>query len=137
LFGLLDHLDQWYGHDAKIGHVLVVARVTDAGGEERGEPGVTKLVADGLRWLRLDEGRQANRAGDQEAGTSPPAGTRAQNCRGPEGLRPDDGGPGAGAGRRERPASVTSLGRPGESRVRPKARVLRSLASGAKGRARV
>ena len=32
VFGLLDHLDEWYGHDAEIGHVLVVARVTDAGG---------------------------------------------------------------------------------------------------------
>ncbi len=32
VFGLLDHLDEWYGHDAEIGHVVVVARVTDAGG---------------------------------------------------------------------------------------------------------
>jgi hypothetical protein len=31
-FDLLDHLDEWYGHDAEIGHVLVVVRVTDAGG---------------------------------------------------------------------------------------------------------
>ena len=32
VFDLLDHLDEWYGHDAEIGHVLVVVRVTDAGG---------------------------------------------------------------------------------------------------------
>ena len=32
VFDLLDHLDEWYGHDAEIGHVLVVARVTDADG---------------------------------------------------------------------------------------------------------
>jgi hypothetical protein len=31
-FDLLDHLDEWYGQDAEIGHLLVVARVTDAGG---------------------------------------------------------------------------------------------------------
>jgi hypothetical protein len=33
VFDLLDHLDEWYGQDAEIGHLLVVARVTDAGGE--------------------------------------------------------------------------------------------------------
>jgi hypothetical protein len=32
VFDLLDHLDKWYGPDAEIGHVLVVARVTDADG---------------------------------------------------------------------------------------------------------
>jgi hypothetical protein len=32
VFGLLDHLDEWYGPDAEIEHVLVVVRVTDAGG---------------------------------------------------------------------------------------------------------
>ena len=32
VFDLLDHLDEWYGSDAEIGHVLVVARVTDADG---------------------------------------------------------------------------------------------------------
>ena len=32
VFDLLDHLDEWYGQDAEIGHVLVVARVTDADG---------------------------------------------------------------------------------------------------------
>ncbi|MDQ3316707.1 MAG: hypothetical protein M3522_05160 [Actinomycetota bacterium] len=32
VFDLLDHLDEWYGPDAEIGHVLVVVRVTDAGG---------------------------------------------------------------------------------------------------------
>jgi hypothetical protein len=32
VFGLLDHLDEWYGPDAEIGHVLVVVRVTDADG---------------------------------------------------------------------------------------------------------
>ena len=32
VFGLLDHLDEWYGHDAEIGHLMVVARVTDADG---------------------------------------------------------------------------------------------------------
>ena len=33
VFDLLDHLDEWYGQDAEIGHVLVVVRVTDAGGD--------------------------------------------------------------------------------------------------------
>jgi hypothetical protein len=33
VFGLLDHLDEWYGADAEIGHVLVVVRATDAGGD--------------------------------------------------------------------------------------------------------
>ena len=32
VFDLLDHLDEWYGHDAEIGHVLMVVRVTDADG---------------------------------------------------------------------------------------------------------
>ena len=32
VFDLLDHLDEWYGHDAEIGHVLVVVRATDADG---------------------------------------------------------------------------------------------------------
>ena len=32
VFGLLDHLDEWYGHDAEIEHVLMVVRVTDASG---------------------------------------------------------------------------------------------------------
>jgi len=32
VFGLLDHLDEWYGHDAEIEHVLMVVRVTDADG---------------------------------------------------------------------------------------------------------
>ena len=32
-FDLLDHLDEWYGSDAEIGHLLVVARVTDASGD--------------------------------------------------------------------------------------------------------
>ncbi len=31
VFDLLDHLDEWYGQDAEIEHVLVVVRVTDAG----------------------------------------------------------------------------------------------------------
>ena len=46
VFDLLDHLDEWYGPDAEIGHVLVVARVTDAGGERCTDvvtsPGTTK-----------------------------------------------------------------------------------------------
>jgi hypothetical protein len=33
VFDLLDHLDEWYGQDAEIEHVLVVVRVTDAGGD--------------------------------------------------------------------------------------------------------
>lgn len=33
VFDLLDHLDEWYGHDAEIGHMLVVVRVTDSGGD--------------------------------------------------------------------------------------------------------
>jgi hypothetical protein len=32
VFDLIDHLDEWYGCDAEIGHVLMVARVTDADG---------------------------------------------------------------------------------------------------------
>ena len=32
VFDLLDHLDEWYVQDAEIGHVLMVARVTDADG---------------------------------------------------------------------------------------------------------
>ncbi len=32
VFDLLDHLDEWYGQDAEIGHVMVVVRVMDAGG---------------------------------------------------------------------------------------------------------
>jgi hypothetical protein len=32
VFDLLDHLDEWYGQDAEIGHVLVVVRVTDSDG---------------------------------------------------------------------------------------------------------
>ncbi len=33
VFDLLDHLDEWYGQDAEIGHLVVVVRATDAGGE--------------------------------------------------------------------------------------------------------
>ncbi len=33
VFDLLDHLDEWYGQGAEIEHVLVVVRVTDAGGD--------------------------------------------------------------------------------------------------------
>jgi hypothetical protein len=33
VFDLLDHLDEWYGQDADIEHMLVVVRVTDAGGD--------------------------------------------------------------------------------------------------------
>ena len=33
VFDLLDHLDEWYGHDAEIEHVLVVVRVTDSYGD--------------------------------------------------------------------------------------------------------
>ena len=32
-FDLLDHLDEWYGPDAEIEHVLVVVRVRDATGD--------------------------------------------------------------------------------------------------------
>ena len=32
VFDLLDHLDEWYGPGAEIGHLLVVARAADAGG---------------------------------------------------------------------------------------------------------
>jgi hypothetical protein len=46
VFDLLDHLDEWYGPDAEIGHVLVVARVTDADGARCTDvvtsPGATK-----------------------------------------------------------------------------------------------
>ena len=54
VFDLLDHLDEWYGHDAEIGHLLVVARVTDAGGVRCTDvvtsPGTTKDEA--LEMLR-------------------------------------------------------------------------------------
>jgi len=46
VFDLLDHLDEWYGQDAEIGHLLVVARVKDAGGHWYTDvvtnPGMTK-----------------------------------------------------------------------------------------------
>jgi hypothetical protein len=49
VFGLLDHLDEWYGHDAEIGHVLVVVRATDAEGcrctDVVSGPGTTKEEA--------------------------------------------------------------------------------------------
>ncbi len=52
VFDLLDHLDEWYGQDAEIGHVLVVARVTDAGGVRCTDvvtsPGTTKDDALGM-----------------------------------------------------------------------------------------
>lgn len=32
VFDFLDHLDEWYGQGAEIGHLMVVARVTDASG---------------------------------------------------------------------------------------------------------
>ena len=54
VFDLLDHLDEWYGPDAEIGHVLMVARVTDADGERCTDvvssPGTTKEEA--LEMLR-------------------------------------------------------------------------------------
>ena len=54
VFDLLDHLDEWYGPDAEIGHVLMVARVTDADGERYTDvvssPGTTKEEA--LEMLR-------------------------------------------------------------------------------------
>ncbi len=52
VFDLLDHLDEWYGPDAEIGHVLVVVRVTDAGGGRCTDvvtsPGTTKDEALGM-----------------------------------------------------------------------------------------
>jgi len=46
VFDLLDHLDEWYGPDAEIGHVMVVVRATDAGGcrytDVVTSPGTTK-----------------------------------------------------------------------------------------------
>ncbi len=46
VFDLLDHLDEWYGHDAEIGHVLVVVRATDSDGVRCTDvvtsPGTTK-----------------------------------------------------------------------------------------------
>ena len=54
VFDLLDHLDEWYGPDAEIGHVLMVVRVTDADGERYTDvvsgPGTTKEEA--LEMLR-------------------------------------------------------------------------------------
>ena len=52
VFDLLDHLDEWYGQDAEIGHVLVVVRVTDANGARCTDvvtsPGTTKEEALGM-----------------------------------------------------------------------------------------
>ncbi len=52
VFDLLDHLDEWYGPGAEIGHVLVVVRVTDANGARCTDvvtsPGTTKEEALGM-----------------------------------------------------------------------------------------
>jgi hypothetical protein len=73
VFDLLDHLDEWYGHDAEIGHVLVVAQVTDAGGERCTDvvtsPGTTKDEAlEMLRRAHDIHNRPAAQTGAEDPG---------------------------------------------------------------------
>jgi hypothetical protein len=72
VFDLLDHLDEWYGQDAEIEHLLVVAR-----GDGRGRSPVHR---------RRDQSRHTEGGGarDAEAGLRhpQPAG-RADGLRGP------------------------------------------------------
>jgi hypothetical protein len=68
VFDLLDHLDEWYGHDAEIEHVLVVVRVTDAGGGRCTDvvtsPGTTRDEALGMMTRAYDiQNRPAARTG--------------------------------------------------------------------------
>ncbi len=76
VFDLLDHLDEWYGHDAEIGHVLVVVRATDAGGQRCTDvvagPGTTK--AEALEMLRRAHdiySRPAARTGGEDPKRNP------------------------------------------------------------------
>ncbi len=69
VFDLLDHLDEWYGPDAEIGHVLVIARVKDANGERCTDvvtsPGTTREEALGmLMRAHAIHVRQAAQAGE-------------------------------------------------------------------------
>ncbi len=76
VFDLLDHLDEWYGHDAEIGHVLVVVRATDAGGQRCTDvvtrAGTTK--AEALEMLRRAHGiysRPAAQTGGEDPKRNP------------------------------------------------------------------
>ena len=68
VFDLLDHLDEWYGPGAEIGHLLVVPRATDAGGgRSAGEAGRGTAGE--------PSGRPGGRRG-REKGAGPCVGTR-------------------------------------------------------------
>ncbi len=73
VFDLLDHLDEWYGQDAEIEHLLVVARVTDAGGERCTDvvtsAGTTQEEALGMLRRAYDiHNRPVARTGSDEPG---------------------------------------------------------------------
>ena len=70
VFDLLDHLDEWYGHDAEIDHVLVVVRATDACGGRCTDvvtsPGTTKdEVLEMLGRAHAIHGRPAAKEGGE------------------------------------------------------------------------
>ena len=72
VFDLLDHLDEWYGPDAEIRHLLVIVRVTDAGDERCTDvvtsPGTTKdEVLEMLRRAHAIHSRQAAQTGGENA----------------------------------------------------------------------
>ncbi len=71
VFDLLDHLDDWYGQDAEIEHVLVVVRVTDAGGDRCTDvvtsPGTPKEEA--LDMLERAHGAHSRPAAQTGGGT--------------------------------------------------------------------
>ena len=73
VFDLLDHLDEWYGPDAEIRHLLVVVRVTDADGGRCTDvvtsPGTTKDEAlEMLRRAYVMHDRPAAQTGAEEPG---------------------------------------------------------------------
>ena len=73
VFDLLDHLDEWYGPGAEIGHVLVVVRVEEADGERCTDvvtsPGTTREEALGmLRRAHDIHGRPAAKGGEGTPG---------------------------------------------------------------------
>ena len=73
VFDLLDHLDEWYGQDAEIEHLLVVARVTDAGGARCTDvvtsPGTPKEEALGMLRRAYDiHNRPVARTGSEDPG---------------------------------------------------------------------
>lgn len=73
VFDLLDHLDEWYGPEAEIRHLVVVAQVTDAGGERCTDvvtsPGTTKGEAlEMLRRAHDIHNRPAAQTGAEDPG---------------------------------------------------------------------